>query len=72
MQKSNLENQKHEREKILEVTKGQEELFQKYIDSQRQAQEIVEKSWQNANEAYTASLEKMLKQNGCTKDQSEK
>lgn len=65
IQKSNLENQKQEREKILEVTKGQEALFQKYIDSQRQAQETVEKSWQNANEAYSASLDKMLKQNGC-------
>ncbi len=30
---------------------------------------MVEKSWQNANEAYTASLEKMLKQNGCSKEQ---
>ena len=69
VQKSNLENQKNEREKILTVTKWQEELFQKYIDSQKQAQEMVEKSWQNANEAYTASLEKMLKQNGCSKEQ---
>jgi hypothetical protein len=29
--------QKSEREKLLELTKGQENLFQKYIDAQEQA-----------------------------------
>ncbi len=67
-QKSNLDIQKDQREQLLEITKGQEALFEKYIESQQQAQEIVEKSWQDASDAYTASLDDILSKNGCSKD----
>ncbi len=62
---SNLQIQKKEREKLLVITEWQENLFQKYIDSQRQAQEEIEHAWQDANAAYNASLDTILEKNGC-------
>lgn len=64
-QKTNLLNQKNEREKLLEITKWQEDLFQKYIDSQVQATLEVESAWQDASKAYSDSLEMILKKSGC-------
>ncbi len=64
-EKSILLVQKHQREDLLAITKWQEELFQQYIFAQRKAQESVEKSWQNENSSYIASLDKLLEKNGC-------
>lgn len=64
-QKTNLLNQKNEREKLLEITKWQEDLFQKYIESQTQAAAQIERAWQDANKAYSDSLETILKKSGC-------
>ena len=66
-QKSNLLIQKKEREKLIAITQWQEELFQKYIDSQKLAVEDIERAWQDANLAYTASIETILEKNGCSK-----
>lgn len=64
-QKTNLLSQKTERTKLLEVTKGQEVLFQKYIESQEKAVQEVEHAWQNASDDYNNSLETILQKNGC-------
>ncbi len=64
--KSNLQIQKKEREKLLLITEWQESLFQKYIDSQQQAQQDIEHAWQDANASYNASLDTILEKNGCT------
>lgn len=65
-QKSNLDIQKKSREELLDVTKWQEALFEKYIASQQEAQEAVEKSWQEVNDAYTDSFDTILNKNGCS------
>lgn len=64
-QKTNLQNQKKEREKLLEITKWQEDLFQKYIESQTLAAEQVERAWQDASKAYSDSMEIILEKSGC-------
>jgi vacuolar-type H+-ATPase subunit H len=62
-----LELQKNERQKLLEITKGQEELFKNYIEASEKAKASVEDAWQKAEEKYQNSLSDLLKQNGCNK-----
>ncbi len=64
-QKSNLLIQKWERQKIIDITKWQESLFQKYIDSQHEAEVSIDTAWQDATKAYNASLDVVLEKNGC-------
>ncbi len=64
-QKSNLIIQGNERQKLIDITKWQEDLFQKYIDSQKEAEMTVETAWQDATKAYNASLDVLLEKNGC-------
>lgn len=66
-QKSNLITQRNYREQLLLATQGREELYEKYIESQVNMQKRLEESWKDATNAYTASLEKLLEQNGCQK-----
>jgi hypothetical protein len=63
--KSNLITQRNYREQLLLATQGREELYEKYIESQLQTQKKLEESWHDAANSYTASLEKILEQNGC-------
>ena len=65
-QKSNLITQRNYREQLLLATQGREELYEKYIESQINMQKRLEESWKDATNAYTASLEKLLDQNGCS------
>ena len=67
-QKSALAAQRNQRENLLSITKWQEDLFEKYIDAQKRAQETVEKSWQDQSEAYVASLDTLMEKNGCKSD----
>ena len=64
-QKSNLMSQKNERQKFIDITKWQEDLFQKYIDSQREAEASIDTAWQDATKSYNASLDVVLEKNGC-------
>ncbi|PID83965.1 hypothetical protein CSB09_03555 [Candidatus Gracilibacteria bacterium] len=64
-QKRSLQVQKSQKESLMEVTQGKEELYTQYVQSQQQAQEEVETYWQKANEDYKDSLNTFLKKNGC-------
>lgn len=64
-QKATLASQRNQRQALLDVTKGQEALFESYIESQRQAQEEVENSWKSQSDAYIASLDTLMEKNGC-------
>lgn len=66
-QKANLITQRNFREQLLLATQWREELLGKYIESQVNMQKSLEESWKNATNAYTASLENILEQNGCQK-----
>lgn len=67
LQKKNLESQKVEREKILEVTKWQESLYIQYIAAQQQAQNQIENAWKDANERYQDSFESLMSKYNCEK-----
>lgn len=67
-QKTSLIAQRDYRSQLLEVTKGKEELYSQYIESQEQMQESVEESWKNAANAYTLSIDKLLEKNDCKKE----
>lgn len=66
-QKTNLITQRNFREQLLLATQWREELYEKYIESQVNMQKKLEESWKDATNSYTASLEKLLEQNGCQK-----
>jgi murein DD-endopeptidase MepM/ murein hydrolase activator NlpD len=66
-ERSNLITQRQYREQLLVTTKWREELYEKYIASQRALHEELETSWKDASRAYTLSLEKLLEENGCQK-----
>ncbi len=63
--KIGLESQKAEKEKILEVTQGKEELYAEYVRGQQEAQKQIESYWQEATENYQQSLNDFLKAYGC-------
>lgn len=67
-QKSTLAVQRNQREDLLDATKGQEALYDEYIEAQKKAQEAVEKSWQEQSDAYNLSLDGLLQRNGCTSE----
>lgn len=47
-----LKSQQEERKRLLEITKGQEKLFQEYIEAQEQAQAVIENAWKKAEADY--------------------
>lgn len=63
-----LLTQKDERKKLLEITQGQEKLFDEYLAAQRNAQESVENAWTAAESEYKESMQKTLKKHGCGDD----
>jgi murein DD-endopeptidase MepM/ murein hydrolase activator NlpD len=67
-QKSTLMSQRDYREKLLEATKWQENLYAQYIEGQIQTQKKVEESWNNASAEYSVSIENLLTKNGCSKE----
>jgi hypothetical protein len=67
-QKETLAAQRNQRQALLDVTKGQEALFDSYIEEQRKAQEQVENSWKTQSNEYNDSLESILEQNGCKEE----
>ncbi len=60
-----LIEQKSHRERLLEITKWQESLFDSYILAQKSAQESIEHAWQDAESNYRETLDKTLKKYGC-------
>lgn len=62
-----LTAQKEEREKLLEITQGQEALYVQYIASQQQAQAQIETLWQSANDKYQDSFDALLAKYNCNK-----
>lgn len=63
--------QKQVREKLLEVTKWQEQKYIEYIASQQKAQQAVADAWKQANEDYKKSFETFLSKYNCnTESQS--
>ncbi len=60
-----LSVQKKEREKLLEITKWQEVLFDSYLKAQQEAQETVETAWLDAQKSYEITLQNTLKKYGC-------
>lgn len=64
-QKKNIEAQKGERQRLLEITKWQEALYIQYIASQQQAQAQIQKSWQDAADKYKDSFDELLKKYNC-------
>lgn len=69
-QNATLQAQKQEREKLLEITKWQEELFQQYIVAQQVAQQQVATAWQKANEDYNKSFDNFLNRYNCSTNSS--
>lgn len=69
-QNANYQSQKKEREELLEITKGQEELFQKHMLAQQQAQQQIADAWKKANEDYQKSYENFMSQYKCTEKMS--
>ena len=64
-QKATLISQRDYREQLLEATKWQELLYDRYIDAQVETQKQVETAWKNASEQYVVSIESLLEKNGC-------
>jgi murein DD-endopeptidase MepM/ murein hydrolase activator NlpD len=64
-QSKNVQTQKDEREKLLELTKGQEDLYQKYIEAQEQAQWAIDNAWKAAESDYQSALQNLLQKHGC-------
>lgn len=60
-----LVEQKKQREKLLEITKWQQKLFESYILAQQDAQESVENAWKEAEGKYRETLDKTLRKYGC-------
>lgn len=52
LQKSLLESQRDERVRLIDITRGQEEVYQNYIQAQELALASVEDSWKKADEQY--------------------
>jgi len=67
-QKETIERQKEAQAKLLEITKWREAVFEKYIQSQNEAVQVVENAWQTANEKYSSALEDILAKSGCTEN----
>jgi hypothetical protein len=61
----NISIQKSEREKLLEVTKGEEKKFEEYISAQIEAENTLSVAWKIAEMNYNDGLEKILKKSGC-------
>jgi murein DD-endopeptidase MepM/ murein hydrolase activator NlpD len=72
IQKQNIEFQREERQKLLEITKWQEALFQNYIEASERAKKTVELAWQEADKRYKTSIEELFQKNGCTSPQKKK
>lgn len=70
-QNANYQSQKKEREELLEITKGQESLYQKYIKSQQEAKQQIAQAWQKANSDYQKSFDKFFSQYDCQEKTSE-
>lgn len=64
-QAESLVAQKQEREKLLEITKGEEARYIQYIAEQQKAQKIVAEAWQKANDDYKKSFENFFRQYNC-------
>jgi murein DD-endopeptidase MepM/ murein hydrolase activator NlpD len=64
-QNTMLLSKKAEREKLIEITKWQEDAYIEYIAGQQQAQAQVEELWKKANENYEKSLESLLTKYNC-------
>ncbi len=67
IQQKNIELQKSERVRLLEITKWQEDAFHAYIEASEKAKASVEDAWQKADENYQKSISLLLKENGCDK-----
>jgi septal ring factor EnvC (AmiA/AmiB activator) len=65
-EKTALEWQKKQREKLLEITKGREELFTEYIASQKRVQATLETAWMKAQEDYESAIKLAKEKNWCT------
>ena len=60
-----IEIQKKEREKLLLITKGQEKLFDEYLEAQKSAQKSVEIAWVQSAQNYNKTMQSTLKKYGC-------
>ncbi len=60
-----LISQKEEREKLIEMTKWQEKLFDSYILAGKNAEIAIDDAWQNAKWKYQDTLDATLKKYGC-------
>lgn len=67
-QNLNYNAQKQEREKLLEITKGQEALYQEYLLAQQQAQKQITDAWKKATDDYQKTFETFLSQYNCAED----
>lgn len=67
-QSENYNTQKQQREKLLEITKWQEAMYQEYIAAQQKTQQDISLAWQKANEDHEKTFEKFLSQYNCTKE----
>jgi murein DD-endopeptidase MepM/ murein hydrolase activator NlpD len=57
--------QKNERQKLLDITKWQEKLFDDYLEAQKEAQESVTHAWIEAAQEYNNSMQASLKKYWC-------
>jgi murein DD-endopeptidase MepM/ murein hydrolase activator NlpD len=65
LKRDELTEERAERERILDVTKGQEELFAQYVMNQQEQMENVALAWKNAQDRYIGKFQNLGKQYGC-------
>lgn len=65
LKRDELEHERAERSRILELTKWQEEIFAQYISSQENQIANAALAWKNAQDRYVAKFENLAKEYGC-------
>ncbi len=65
-QRSILSWQKEQRQRLLDITKWQEKIFQEYIEAQEQAQSVIDNAWKKAEVDYQGALKNLLQKHGCS------
>ena len=68
-QKSALEAERTERQRILDVTKWQEVLYTEYVVAQENEQRNIQNAWKASYDRYTAKFQSLAKQYNCTLSQ---
>lgn len=64
-QHADLEDERAERARVLELTKWQEELYATYIQEQEKQQQNAVTAWHNAQDRYMTKFKNLAQEYGC-------